>query len=266
MKFTFVTRLLMISLVLATAVLWSSWVASPTSSASLVAQHDCSTATLSPTSFFFPVGGGTGRITINNGQGCFLNATSNVSFIVVTSISQQNGTIDFSVSANNSGPPRNGTITIDLDFFRNTVPVSQQGSAPLSLYRYWNAGTYNHYYTTDFSELGNGANGYVFERVEGHVYGSQVSGTVPLKRYYCADNGDHFYTTNPNEPGAGLPCYQFERVEAYVFPNKVSGTVALYRYYEPNNYDHFYTTNFNELRNGGLGWYLEGVQCYVFPP
>jgi len=54
----------------------------------------------------------------------------------------------------------------------------------VSFYRYWNAGIYNHYYTTDFGELGNGANGYVFECVEGHVYTWQVFGTVPLKRYY----------------------------------------------------------------------------------
>jgi hypothetical protein len=180
---------------------------------------------------------------------------------------RQGGYVDFFITGNSDGPSRNGTITIEAGIYTKTVQVFQQGGVvPVPLYRYWNAGIYNHYYTTNFNELGYGANGYVFEKVEGHVFGSQVAGTVPLKRYYCAENGDHFYTTNPNEPGAGLPCYHFERIEAYVYPNQVSGTVPLYRYYEPNNYDHFYTTNFNELRNGNLGWYLEGVQCYVFPP
>jgi hypothetical protein len=250
--------MLMISLVLA---FWSNWIAPPTSSA----QQECFFLTASPTSFSFSIGGGFATISVTNAQGCNWTATSHASFIIVGVPNQQNGTVNFSVPVN-SGPPRNGTITIDAGIYTKTISVFQQGSAPLPLYRYWNAGIYNHFYTTDFGELGNGANGYVFERVEGYVFGSQVSGTVPLKRYYCAENGDHFYTTNPNEPGSGLPCYQFERVEAYVYPSRVSGTVPLYRYYEPNAQDHFYTTNFNELRNGKLGWYLEGVQCYVFPP
>jgi len=262
MKFTFAIRTLMISLVLATAVLWPSRVVPPSSSASLVTQ-DCSQLTASPTSFIFSSGGGSGTIFVNNPQGCSWTANTFYPWIFITN--QFNGNVSFSV-AGNSGPPRGGTITIDVGGISwATIQISQQGVPTLSFYRYWNAGIYNHYYTTDFSELGNGANGYVFERVEGHVYGSQVSGTVPLKRYYCADNGDHFYTTNPNEPGSGLPCYQFEKIAAYVFPNQVSGTVPLYRYYEPNAQDHFYTTNFNELGNGNYGWYLEGVQCFVFP-
>jgi len=254
--------MLMISLALAAAVLCSSRVAPPSSGASLVPQPDCSGLSASPSSFSFFNGGGSGTIFVNAPQGCNWNATSQASFIFVTS--QQSGSVGFSV-ASNPGPPRNGSITIDAGVNTQTIFVSQQGVPSRSFYRYWNSGIYNHYYTIDFSELGNGANGYVFEHVEGHVYDSQISGTVPLKRYYCADNGDHFYTTNPSEPGSGLPCYQFERVEAYVFPNQVSGTIALYRYYEPNAQDHFYTTNFNELGTGKLGWYLEGVQCYVLP-
>jgi Repeat of unknown function (DUF5648) len=261
MKSTF-ARMLMISLALAAAVLWSSQIA-PSSSASLVPQQNCS-FTVSPGSFSFPTGGGSGTIFVNIAQGCNWTASSNDFFIFVNNPNQQFGSVNFSV-AGNIGPPRNGTITVSAGFTTRTVFVSQQGVPTRSFYRYWNGGIYNHYYTIDFSELGNGANGYVFEHVEGHVYDSQISGTVPLKRYFCADNGDHFYTTNPSEPGAGLPCYQFERIEAYVFPNQVSGTIPLYRYYEPNAQDHFYTTNFNELGTGKLGWYLEGVQCYVLP-
>ena len=262
MRLTCVMRTLMISLVLATAVLWPSRVAPPSSSAASSVVQTCFQLSASPTSFIFPSGGGSGTIFVNNPQGCSWNANTFYPWIFITN--QFNGNVNFSVSSN-PGPARFGTITIDAGSKSVTIQISQQGIPTVSFYRYWNAGIYNHYYTTDFSELGNGANGYVFERVEGHVYASQVSGTVPLKRYYCADNGDHFYTTSPNEPGSGLPCYQFERVEAYVYPSQVPGTVPLYRYYEPNAQDHFYTTNFNELGNGKLGWYLEGVQCYVVP-
>jgi len=260
MRLTCVMRTLMISLVLATALLWPSRVVPPSSSAASLVVQSCFQLSASPSSFLFPSSGGSGTIFVSNPQGCNWNANTFYPWIFITN--QFNGNVNFSVSSN-PGPARSGTITIESGTKTVTIQVSQQGIPTVSFYRYWNGGIYNHYYTTNFSELGNGANGYVFERVEGHVYASQVSGTVPLKRYFCADNGDHFYTTDPNEPGSGLPCYQFERVEAYVYPNQVPGTVPLYRYYEPNAQDHFYTTNFNELGNGKLGWYLEGAQCYV---
>jgi hypothetical protein len=183
---------------------------------------------------------------------------------VILGYSQAAGTVDFFVHSN-SGAARSGSIEIGDFVFFKFVSITQAGVPTVPLYRYWNPTSYNHFYTTDFGEYGNGAAGYNFERIECRVFATQVPGTVPLNRYFCADNGDHFYTTNPNEPGAGLPCYEFERVECYVYPNQVSGTKPLYRYYEPNAQDHFYTTNFKELKNGALGWYLEGVQCYVLP-
>jgi hypothetical protein len=205
MRLTCVLRTLMISLFLATAVLGPSRVVPPSSSA---ASLDCFQLSASPSSFLFSSAGGSGTIFVNNPQGCSWNANTYYPWIFITN--QFNGNVSFSVSSN-PGPARVGTITIDTGTNSVSVQIEQQGIPTVSFYRYWNAGIYNHYYTTDFSELGNGANGYVFERVEGHVYSSQVSGTVPLKRYYCADNGDHFYTTNPNEPGSGLPCYQLQR-------------------------------------------------------
>src|SRR5262245_14985755 len=115
MKSTF-ARMLMISLALAAAVLWSSRVAPPSSGASLVPQQDCSNLSVSPGSFSFFNGGGSGTIFVNNPGGCNWTATSNAFFIFVTNANQNNGTVSFSVSSN-AGPPRNGTITIGAGVF-----------------------------------------------------------------------------------------------------------------------------------------------------
>src|SRR5690242_16658664 len=139
MRFSFVARMLMASLVHATALLWSIWATPPTSSASLVAQQDCSNLGAFPTGFSFPSGGGSDTINIFNAQGCSWTVTSHDAFISVTNVNQQDGSgyVNFSVPAY-SGPSRVGTITIDAGLYTKTIQVSQQGSAPFSLYRYWN--------------------------------------------------------------------------------------------------------------------------------
>src|ERR1041384_324189 len=140
MKFTFAIRTLMILLVLATAVLWPSRFVPP-SSASLVTQ-DCSQLSVSPSSFFFSTGGGSGTIFVNNPQGCSWTANTFYPWIFITN--QFNGSVNFSV-AGNSGPPRGGTINIDVAGITwATAQISQQGVPTLSFYRYWNAGIYNH--------------------------------------------------------------------------------------------------------------------------
>lgn len=132
------------------------------------------------------------------------------------------------------------------------------------LYRYWNAGIGDHFYTTNFSELGGGRFGYVYEGVQCYVLPTQKSGSVPLYRYWNAGAGDHFYTTNFSELGTGRFGYVYEGIQCYVYPSPQSNRVPLYRYWNPSNADHFYTTNFSELGTGRFGYVYEGIQCYVF--
>lgn len=264
MRFSRVTRTLLVSLALVAAMLCLGVIAPESSSASVTAQQGCQNIQASAAPSFFSAQGGSGTIFVSNPSGCSWGVSTQSPFISLGQPSSNQ--VSFFVLSN-SGPARSATITILVG---GNIPVAavgidQAGISPVPLYRYWNPSMYNHFYTTDFGELGNGAFGYSFERVQCHVFATQVPGSLPLNRYYCPDSGDHFYTTNPNEPGPGLPCYQFERVECYVYPTQFPGTVPLYRYYEPNAVDHFYTTDFNELRTGAMGWYLEGIQCYVFP-
>lgn len=133
------------------------------------------------------------------------------------------------------------------------------------LYRYYNASTGDHFYTTNYNELKCGGSGYVFEAIQSHIFKTQYSGTAPLYRYWNATISDHFYTTNWNELGPGRYGYAYEGIQGYIYPSVYTGTVALYRYWNATVGDHFYTTNWNELGYGKNGYVYEGIQGYVYP-
>ncbi|MFN7927228.1 MAG: C1 family peptidase [Blastocatellia bacterium] len=144
----------------------------------------------------------------------------------------------------------------------SVVPPATQ--THVKLYRYWNPGIGDHFYTTNWAELGAGKYGWGYEGVQCYVDSTQTPGSVPLYRYWNPGIGDHFYTTNWAELGTGKYGWGYEGVQCYVRPTQVAGTVPLYRYWNPGNGDHFYTTNWAELGTGKYGWGFEGIQCYVY--
>ena len=89
------------------------------------------------------------------------------------------------------------------------------------LYRYWNPRIVDHFYTTNFRELGRGRGGWHYEGITGYCFMNYLPGiNRPLYRYW---NGrDHFYTTNPLEIGTITPGhkgkhgYRSEGVACYV--------------------------------------------------
>jgi C1A family cysteine protease len=133
------------------------------------------------------------------------------------------------------------------------------------IYRYWNGDASDHFYTTNWTELGGGASGWGFERIQGYCYFQPQAqpGIVPLYRYWNGDIGDHFYTTDWNELGPGKNGWGYEGIQGYVCPVEGPGAVPLYRYWNGDIGDHFYTTDWNELGNGNHGWHFEKVQCYI---
>ena len=135
-----------------------------------------------------------------------------------------------------------------------------------ALYRYYSSSGSDHFYTTNFDELGFGRSGYSLEGIAAYISTQSYSGTIPLYRAYSSSASNHFYTTNLAElVAAGGLGYVYEGVAGYVYSIPVTGTVPLYRYYSSSGTDHFYTTNFSELGAGGLGYVFEGIAGYVIP-
>lgn len=151
------------------------------------------------------------------------------------------------------------------------------------LYRYVTTGKkldLDHFYTTDFNELGYGGPGpvsqtYRYEKIECYVYPvwCKPENAVPLYRYgSIATNLDHFYCTDWNElgygPGPNKIKYKFESIECYVCSvnDYPTNSVPLYRYGTyGKDLDHFYTIDWNEIRDGKAdGYNFESIECYVF--
>lgn len=146
---------------------------------------------------------------------------------------------------------------------RQMIGVFVPTALTVPLFRYYNSQITDHFYTTNWNELGAGNYGWVYEGIQCYMSAQPVSGTVPLYRYWNGRIGDHFYTTNWNELGTGNYGWVFEGIQCYVYPQPGPGRAALYRYWNGAAGDHFYTTNFNELGPGKNGYVLEGVQCFV---
>jgi len=165
--------------------------------------------------------------------------------------------------------------------FEGVVGYAYPAKADLvPVYRYWNAGLTDHFYTTNAGEIGTtvsgqaGNHGYVSEGVAFHVFSHPHPGLLPVYRYNNDGKHNHFYTTNVGEIGttqagqAGNRGYVCEGVLGYVSPNPFHGGVPVYRYNKDDS-DHFYTTNAGEIGKtnagevGNHGYKSEGILGYV---
>ena len=202
-----------------------------------------------------------------------LSPASAIELLRATGSSQQDAPgFTFIANMTGSGYPQNHPARPRTEHIGNRPNLRQMIDSLLAtamtrvaLYRYWNPGGADHFYTTNWGELGFGRYGWNFEGVQCYVYQNPVTGSVPLYRYWNPSIADHFYTTNWGELGKGKYGWNYEGIQCYVFPVQTPGSLPLYRYWNPTASDHFYTTNWNELRSGRYGWNYEGVQCYVFP-
>jgi hypothetical protein len=158
-----------------------------------------------------------------------------------------------------------GEVGIDANMWG--VMVSQgptPAAAYVPMYRYWNGGAGDHFYTTSWDELRDGNHGWGSEGVQCFVSPEPRPGLVSLHRYWNPSIADHFYTTSWDELGGGNHGWGYEGIQCYVAPTQLPGTVPLHRYWNPSIGDHFYTTNWDELGGGNHGWGYEGIQCYVW--
>ena len=124
---------------------------------------------------------------------------------------------------------RNGLSPMGIAAIKSIYPDCILSIQTTALYRYYKGeGDSDHFYTTDWNELGSGAQRYTFEGIQCYVYAQQQSGTVPLYRYYKGEgDSDHFYTTDWNELGSGAQRYTFEGIQCYVYALPQTPTASL---------------------------------------
>ena len=113
------------------------------------------------------------------------------------------------------------------------------------LYMYKNSSTSNHFYTTDWSEMGNGSGNWDYVKIAAFVCENQLTNTVPFYRFYRVTKVwfksyyNHYYTTVRSSGSA----YDYEKIQCYIYPDKQVGTTELYQYWNSSKHDHYYSTN-----------------------
>jgi len=133
------------------------------------------------------------------------------------------------------------------------------------LYRYLNVSNGDHFYTTNYSELGQGRGNYIRERNEGRVFLTHALTTVPVYRYYNDFTGQHFFSVNYSELGDGAYGYRRENTNFFAWnfnPNPVNGkpfAIPVYRYLNGWSGGHFFTTDFSVLGSGRIPWVFEKI-------
>lgn len=78
-----------------------------------------------------------------------------------------------------------------------------------ALYRYYNASLNDYIFTMNWSELGNGANGYVYQGIACYLrFGT--NGGATLYRYFNPSIQKHYYTSDFSELGNGGNGWAYE--------------------------------------------------------
>src|SRR5665811_1719968 len=81
---------------------------------------------------------------------------------------------------------------------------------------YWKSAVGDHFYTTNWAELGAGRSGYAYEGIACYVFPGAGHKNAGVYRYWSQGGTDHFYTTNYDELGVGNYGYHLEMTQGFV--------------------------------------------------
>lgn len=139
------------------------------------------------------------------------------------------------------------------------APAEGTSQTLAPLHHYFHSSN-DHFYTTNWSELGGGGGDWTYQGITCYIVTAHDEGTQPLYRFYNRSYGKHLYTTYYDEVSG--PQWIYEGIAGYVFTDQIVGTVPLHRWYRWQDGPlHYYTTNSGSLD----GWVYEGIVGYVSP-
>ncbi|KAE9392835.1 hypothetical protein BT96DRAFT_261406 [Gymnopus androsaceus JB14] len=138
------------------------------------------------------------------------------------------------------------------------------------LWRAYNGGVVDHFYTTNVTEMESALtqDGYSLEGSSAYVWTTQETGTTPLYRLFNQDKNDHFYTMSNDEIAEMLSAgwaYDTTPIAGYVYPFSICGAAPIYRMFNPTAVDHFYTMDIAE-GEAASGYVNQGIAGYAVLP
>lgn len=168
--------------------------------------------------------------------------------------------IDEIVVQDSAGSVAYADITVTTTPTPTPVPTPTVAApvapAEVPVYRFYNAGTGEHFFSLDSTEVGP-AQGFILEGVGFNVFVLQNPGMIPLYRCFEPTVGKHFISDASN-------CEGFTTESSYGFvysAQQATGTTTLWREYDPSNGDHLETTNPQEAISNG--YLLDGSLGFV---
>jgi hypothetical protein len=178
---------------------------------------------------------------------------------------------------NVSGPNIYGRFDIaynaGLSQFLNQSATPNPTSARQAIYRFYNARTGAHFFTSSAAERDSviqNLPAFAYEGVAFYAYPPAESGQSPVYRFYNTASAAHFYTINNGERDyvrASLRSYNYEGPTWSAQPTATAGTSPIYRFYRPGNNTHFYTISDAErdfVRANNPGYVYEGPAYYAW--
>jgi hypothetical protein len=118
------------------------------------------------------------------------------------------------------------------------------------VYRFYNAQSGAHFYTSNDSEkrdILNTSKQYRYEGIVNFALISQEGALIPVHRFYNLKTGTHFYTASQSEAtrvnNTMSHTYRYEGVAYYTNSGPVSNSIPVHRFYKFNQGVHFFTSN-----------------------
>ncbi|MBI5641201.1 MAG: matrixin family metalloprotease [Nitrospirae bacterium] len=184
------------------------------------------TYSISPLNRTFDSAGGSDDIHVTAGTGCAWTATSSSSWITVTSGNSGtgNGTVYYSVSANNELSSRSANMTAAGQTFTVTQSGIDHGSLLTPVYRFNNS-SITHFYTVSETEKNNIIStmpSFIYEGIAFYTHVAPDFGAVPVYRFNNSSI-THFYTISETEKNniiSTMPSFTYEGIAFYASPSK----------------------------------------------
>jgi hypothetical protein len=150
------------------------------------------------------------------------------------------------------------------------APVALTPGDGLDVFRFHNAGTGRHFYTTSAPERDLVRQTMPEWRYEGYAFDSSATAAdgIAVHRFYSADRQAHFYATGAEAEsvrGSGGE-FGYEGVAYYAFAGPGPDRAALYRFHNAATGSHFYTADGGErnaIASSMPEWRYEGIAYYI---
>lgn len=130
---------------------------------------------------------------------------------------------------------------------KNWLSPAVVPAARTAIYRFFNAKTGAHFFTSSVSERDFVIRTYPefsYENVAFYAYAQPATGQNSVVRFFNTSNGAHFYTISQAESDyvrATYPVFLYEGPIWYAQAGAGNAAVPIYRFYKPSTGTHFYT-------------------------